>query len=243
MTANDTYTASRGFEQYYFALRQKEGRLYSDEEISQLPVIRKEHPHYKEWLVRKESGDRLFHYLEKKSPPLNILDVGCGNGWLAGRLAGLTDAIVTGIDNDSAELRQGARVFKNVPNLKFIPGDFRQGAITNTDHDIIVFAASIQYFNPVHDCINKAMALLKPGGEIHIIDSPFYSTAGVSAARSRTTTYYTEIGFPEMTAYYFHHTIDDLKPFHPEIMYKQSFINQYVLNNKNPFPWLCIKKQ
>src|SRR6478609_3338202 len=71
----------------YIALREKEGRLVSDEELLKLPEVNAFHIHLKEWRIRKKSCDQLLNYVAKKNRPLKILEIGCGNGWLSNRLA------------------------------------------------------------------------------------------------------------------------------------------------------------
>ncbi|HET6768518.1 MAG TPA: hypothetical protein VFH08_14000, partial [Chitinophagaceae bacterium] len=68
-------------------LRKKEQRLYTDGEVRNLPQVPVTHLHFKEWLVRKRSCDRLIKYLDKKNKRLHILEIGCGNGWLSAQLA------------------------------------------------------------------------------------------------------------------------------------------------------------
>ena len=46
------------FEKLYIRLRQKEGRIYTDEEVAHLPSIPQHHPHYKEWQIREESSEK-----------------------------------------------------------------------------------------------------------------------------------------------------------------------------------------
>ena len=75
------------FESLYIQLREKEGRIYPDEEVAQLPVTSSTHPHYKEWLIRKESSQKLVSWLKKKKKPLDMLEIGCGNGWLSHKLS------------------------------------------------------------------------------------------------------------------------------------------------------------
>ena len=70
------------FETLYLQLREKEGRVYPDEHVALLPDVSTTHPHYKEWLVRQESSQKLLRWLKKKKKPLDILEIGCGNGWL-----------------------------------------------------------------------------------------------------------------------------------------------------------------
>jgi ubiquinone/menaquinone biosynthesis C-methylase UbiE len=242
MTATGTHTVAAGFEQHYFALRSKEGRIYTDEEVLHLPGIRKGHPHFAEWQLRKESWDRLKHYFEKRVGLLKILEVGCGNGWLAHRLASIHGYDITATDINLAELQQAKKVFHHIPYLQFIYGGIEAGQIEEEGYDFIVFAASIQYFPSLNEMITRAFRKLKTNGEIHILDSHFYTATEIAAAKKSTRDYYTDLGFPTMSRYYFHHTLDELAPFRYKIMYRPGFINHHLLNNKNPFPWLCIKK-
>ena len=241
MTATATHTISAGFEQLYFSLRKKEGRVYSDEELLQLPNIVKYHPLYDEWQIRKESCNRLKHYFEKRLSSLKILEVGCGNGWLAHRLSSIPGSKVTGTDINFKELEQAVRVFNHIPNLQFIHGGINAIEIEEAKYDFIVFAASIQYFSSLKEIISHAMRKLKPNGEIHIPDSPFYKPGEITAAKERSAQYFNDLGFPEMTKHYFHHSTNELNFFHFKTLYQPSLINR-LSNNKNPFPWLCIKK-
>lgn len=241
MTATATYTESAGFEQLYPALRLKEGRVYRDEEVLHLPNIAKDHPHYPEWQIRKESCNRLKHYFEKRLTSLKILEVGCGNGWLTQQLAEIPGSKVTGTDVTFKELQQAVSVFNHIPNLQFIYGGIHARELDHMEFDFIVFAASIQYFSSLKEIISLALGKLKSNGEIHILDSPFYTPGELRAAKENTAMYYSELGFPEMTKHYFHHSMDELDFFRTEILYRPSFFNR-VLNHKNPFPWLCIKK-
>ena len=73
-------TAINQFEKLYLQLREKEKRIYTDEEVIALPEIAEGHPHYAEWQMRKQSAKRLVTYLQREQRPLKILEVGCGNG-------------------------------------------------------------------------------------------------------------------------------------------------------------------
>src|SRR5882757_2465665 len=74
--------------------------------------------------------------------------------------------------------------------------------------DCIVFAASIQYFPSLKKALYKTLSCLKPGGEIHVLDTPFYKPENLERAKRQTLAYYTSFGYPEMADYYFHHCID-----------------------------------
>lgn len=230
------------FEKLYMLLRKKEQRLYTDEEVRNLPQIAATHPYFKEWQLRKRSCDRLLKYLDQKNKPLHILEIGCGNGWLSAQLARNTSGQVVGMDINKEELTQAARVFSDISNLRFISGDIRSAQLEHNSFDIIIFAASLQYFSSLSEIMQSAFQCLRTGGEIHVIDTIFYKKNHVEAARQRTKDYYTALGFPGAADYYYHHCIEDLKNFPATILYNPfSWIRKFG-KNKYPFFWVCIRK-
>lgn len=241
MNGSVTDSMSTPFEEIYFRLRQKEGRIYTDEELVLLPEISKTHPHYQEWRIRKISAVQLLKYISKKKKAFKILEVGCGNGWLSALLSSNTHHI-TGIDINNNELQQAKRVFQNNRNLEFYNCNLKDEFLKGQRFDIIVFAATIQYFASLQEIIQEALAHLKPGGEIHIIDSSFYKQNELSAARQRSEDYYMSIGFPEMSEYYFHHSLDDLESFNYRILNNPDSVTRFIKKNNSPFHWICIKE-
>jgi ubiquinone/menaquinone biosynthesis C-methylase UbiE len=230
------------FEKKYIACRSKENRIYTDEEVAQLPDCSPSHPHYQEWLLRKTVLKKLFNYLEQKNRPLSILEIGCGNGWLTHRLTAISRSRVTGIDINFTELQQAARVFNNIHKAKFVYGDIRSGILDDRQFDIILFPASIQYFKSLDGILELCLHHLNPCGEIHIMDTPFYPPKEAEAARKRTENYYRLLGMPEMTDYYFHHSLHELAQFRHSILYDPfSFINRFIPNH-TPFHWIRIVK-
>jgi ubiquinone/menaquinone biosynthesis C-methylase UbiE len=231
------------FAELYLALRKKENRLYGDEELARLPGITKNHPHYKEWKARKFSCRRLVHYIRKKGTDLHIAEIGCGNGWLAAQMAAGTTGMVTGIDINPMEMEQAKRVFKHLPNLEFLNSRFEKDDLKGRHFDMIVFAASIQYFASLKDLIDTALHLLNQDGELHILDSPVYLTRELEAAEKRSEDYFTTAGFPEMAQYYFHHNLDELRSFNLLTLYNPAGIMNKLLGHSNPFPHFVIKKK
>ncbi len=230
------------FEKKYNDIRWLEKRMYSDEEVLHLPDISTQHPHFREWLIRKGSCRKLIHYLQQKQSTLKILEAGCGNGWLSFQLSHSVTSEVIGSDINFTELQQAARVYRNIPGLEFIYGDIRSGVLDHMKFDIILFAASVQYFPSLREIINIALQLLNPGGELHIMDSPFYKKNESAAAKKRTESYYRQMGFPEMARQYFHHTFEELDLFSNSILYKPHPFAGIIFRNSNPFTWVCIKK-
>ncbi len=234
--------ATNLFEKKYISIRCLENRLYNDDEVEQLPEIARTHTHYKEWLIRKKSSARLINYLSSKKKRLRILEVGCGNGWLAHSLSAIPGSEVTGLDVNFTELQQAARVFNEDKHLNFIYGDIYENVLNNLKFDIIVFAASIQYFQPLRKILTICLKHLSPGGEIHIIGSHFYKKSEIIFAKKRTLEYFTSLGYPEMSDYYFHHAVSELKLFNHFILYNPNSVVNKFLKSTDPFYWVTVKK-
>ncbi len=251
-------------ERLYLEVRRREGRVLNDEDVKMLPNASATSPYTQEWRWRKRSFLRLKRYLRHKTTQhLRILDLGCGNGWMANRLAENPDWSVIGMDLNVAELTQGARLFGR-KNLQFVYADLLQNALLEapgiaSQHtidapglpasgfpgafDVIVLAASVQYFPNQESLVASLQALLNTGGEIHMIDSHFYpSKAAKAAARQRTLDYYTTAGVPEMADYYHHHLWPELQQLGAENLNKNLLIS--ILQKTGyfaPFPWIRIR--
>ncbi|WP_214073074.1 class I SAM-dependent methyltransferase [Mucilaginibacter sp. dw_454] len=225
------------FEQLYSAVRTQEKKVYTDAELQSLPDFS---IHSKEWEIRRRSSNRLLTYLGDKGKFLKILEVGCGNGWLSAKMAGLPKTYVTGLDVNRTEINQANRVFK-LPNLEFVYDAFNENTFENERFDVIVFAATLQYFSSVVSVLRQAEKLLNRGGEIHIIDTPFYDADEAAEAADRCRNYYNDMGIPEMADHYFHHSIGEFWGFKYKILFDpSSLLNR--LFKKDPFYWVSITK-
>jgi ubiquinone/menaquinone biosynthesis C-methylase UbiE len=226
------------FEEIYFKVREKEGRIYSDLELKELPNTNPSHPYHREWKIRKYSSLRLVQYLKSKQRSLKILEIGCGNGWLSHRISEIYGSDILGLDPHEHEILQANRVF-NKPNLRFIYGELDRVIRENFKFDILIFAASIQYFPSLKDVLKECLGLLFSGGEIHILDSPLYSSSEIPEARGRTQKYYEDLGFPEMAHFYYPPNKEELKGFTYKVLFNpHSIWNQ--IGRKEPFYWISI---
>ena len=193
-------------EQLYISVRDCEGRIYTDEELLHLPEISGNHKYYLEWEYRKKSFLRLKNHLNGKfkGERLNVLDIGCGNGWMSNQLnkAGHN---VTGLDVNMVELEQAGRVFGSKSSLRWVYGDILDPSIPLERYDVIILAASCQYFPNLSALTERLKGLLNKGGEVHLIDSMFYTEKELIAAKQRSVAYYTGVGYPQMSKYYHHH--------------------------------------
>lgn len=234
-------------EEAYLKLRDSEGRIYSDEALRKLPEVEKDHPLSGEWGIRSNSLDRVMAYLTRKQGPLTLLDIGCGNGWMSRCFAERLQAEVLGLDTNMLELKQGARVFKEVPGLCFAYGDIFEADTLEDSFDIVTLAGSVQYFPNVTLLLSRLVRFLKSHGELHIFDSPFYSKGERSAAKERSIQHFQKAGFPEMAAHYHHHLYTSLAPFSPISLYDPKSLSNRIARklfnpNLSPFRWIVIEK-
>lgn len=254
----------------YLKVREKEGRLYSDDVVAKLPLFSKNHPLSNEWQARFSSAKRLRKYLAQKNTSLKILDLGCGNGWLSNFLSRDNHTII-GCDQNKIELKQAARVFSSsaedggssgrkedgrrsgrkedgggsAGKLTFLEADIFSAPFSKDFFDIILIASAVQYFPDLTKLLKTLLNYLKPNGEIHILDSAFYADDEIESASKRSQEYYSSLGFPEMSKYYFHHRISELEKFSVKWMYRPSLFMlrfQKMFGKINsPFPWVVIK--
>lgn len=227
---------SSEFEDDYTALRQKEQRLLSDDEVRTLPYLT-DSIHADEWKLRAESAERFRKYLQQKGN-IRLLEIGCGNGWFSHFLAQEPNVTVTGQDINLLELKQADRVFKQ-DNLQWLYVE-NFNLLKKQQFDIVVFNASLQYFKNPKAVMKIVKESLKDLGEIHVLDTPIYrNKQEAQKAKSRTQAYYQSKGFSVLAKFYFHHTWQSLPEV--KVLYSPSKW-QRLLGKKNPFPWLCIQQ-
>lgn len=243
----NTFTGIRkkedtGFSAAYHLLRIKEQRVYSDDIVSKLPETEQAHIHFSEWKVRKQNSRKLLQYLKaKKHNPL-ILDIGCGNGWLSHKLSSLPGSAVTGIDLTEPDIEQARRVFDNKNNLQFQTASPFAEWLNDCRFDVIVLAASVQYFTPFENIMNRCLQLLNTDGEIHITDTHFYKRNQLAAAQHRSHEYFSGLGFAVMSDFYHHHCIEDLEKFNFYFRYRPGLFKRFFLGQASPFPWIIVAK-
>jgi trans-aconitate methyltransferase len=233
------------FQHDYNRLRSKEGRLYDDATVLRLPDFSGPAQLEKEWRVRRRSAKKLSDFLTKRKPEL-IVEVGCGNGWLTNYLATALPSECWGIDVNTFELEQAARVFRHQHNISFLNIDLSRTADIFFKADMIVVAGAIQYFPDLSEIIKKLTRHLISGGEIHILDSPLYgSISEARAARERSQAYFASKNLPEMTHHYFHHSIQTLSDFRHSIVdgprSLTSIMKRFFQKEYSVFPWVRIK--
>jgi len=227
------------FETAYLSVRNKENRVLSIDEIKKLPNAFNTNPNYKEWKLRKNNTRRLVNYIQKKPGNLNILDIGCGNGFLTNLVAGNKHHAI-GIDVNLFELKQAAQAFPK-KNISWFYADILTEDLPFKNIDIIIFAASFQYFKDAQQILKICKSYLAKHGEIHILDSPFYNLEDIVSAKENSNQYFKKLNANEMMSFYNHHSFKIFNNFEFEVKYQpNTFLNKFFKFSYSPFPWIKI---
>ncbi len=190
------------FMQEYQAVRAAEGRGSRDPAYYRdLPFQDRTGIHSADWRIRARSFRALLHSivvpLEKKAGrALKLLDLGAGNGWLSNRLAqrGHSLAAIDLLTNPLDGL--GAHIHFETP---FIPiqADFNHLPFVENQADLVIFNASFHYSTDYDASLCEALRVLRPEGQIVILDSPIYQDerSGAAMVREREDQFLQNYGF------------------------------------------------
>lgn len=104
-------------------------------------------------------------------PGLRVLDMGCGTGSITKDIAELVGptGYVIGIDNTACFIAEGKSQFAEVRNLELVHADILDFE-TEEKFDLIVSARTFQWISTLDKAIDKIKSLLKPNGQVSILD-------------------------------------------------------------------------
>ena len=95
-----------------------------------------------------------------------VLDVGCGLGTFARRLARVVEH-VDALDRDRDALAQAERLSRDLPNVRFVEADFLTWQ-PEGPYDAVSMVAVLHHL-PFRAALIKAAALLRPGGVLLVL--------------------------------------------------------------------------
>lgn len=149
------------------------------------------------WRIRALSFDAL---VEKVLPGIpiggRVLDMGSGNGWLAGRLATLGYAVAA-VDLSADRLDGlGAYVHYQKP---FVPiqAEFERLPLATGEWDLVIFNASLHYSTDYETTLRESLRVLKPDGILIAMDTPIYRqhASGEQMVAEREDIFRSQYGF------------------------------------------------
>lgn len=141
------------------------------------------------WYVsgRASQADRYERSLQmirdRNSHPGLVYDLGSATGHFARLLAGCAEAVV-GIERMADRVHISRAANRDVANLQFVEGDFRDLDIAEGSADVITMLEMLYYVGPEHRpaFLDKVWRTLKPGGLLLVSLNVF---AEDGAARER----------------------------------------------------------
>lgn len=178
----------RYFEQFvreYEHVRTREGRGSSSPDYYlSLPYADLTGRNAWQWSIRAISFRYLLRNIlpsieSRMARPLDILDIGAGNGWLSYRLAqrGHLPVAVDLLDNDADGLGAARHYYGSLgwlfprfqAEMDYLP-------FADAQFDVAIFNAALHYSEDYCSTLREAVRCLRPGGHVLIIDSPFYAS-------------------------------------------------------------------
>jgi SAM-dependent methyltransferase len=166
------------FFQEYARHRAKEGRALSADELKSLPYLRVG-PLARQWAVRARTFDAFWRYVVKREAtnrPLDILDLGAGNGWLSFRVARMGHkAVALDVRDDDVDGLGAAAQLLSEAKFERVHASFDDLPFGERRFDIAVFNASLHYACDLGRVLSEAARVTRPGGVLAILDTPFYA--------------------------------------------------------------------
>lgn len=164
------------------------GRIRRDEERGslkpehylRLPLVKGDDPHQKIWQRRTATLTWVMRHLAERAEkhgPLRVLDAGAGNCWMTRYLAerGWQCAAL----DINIDLRDGLAAGKHYIDLlpihfDRVRADFARTPFADRSFDVVIFNGSFHYAIDRRRVVDEAFRLLDTGGEMIIVDTPFY---------------------------------------------------------------------
>lgn len=192
------------WERAYAALREREGRSDPEARLAR-PYLTKG-PLAAQWRIRSRTYDRfvaavLVPLERERGRPLSILDLGAGDGWLAARMAGRGHrAVALDIRLDGIDGLAGGAPFARTIRGGFsrLAASFEALPAPGAAYDLAVFNASIHYAADLSRVLSEARRAVRKGGQIVLLDSPFYRSAKAGEAMVRQKKQRTRETLPDL---------------------------------------------
>ncbi len=118
----------------------------------------------------RDGADRYDSFLLSLVPinTVSVLDIGCGLGRLAVKLA-IPNREVTGVDLSPEMIARARKEGQGARKLTFVCGDFLERDFTAQQFDCVISAAALHHM-PENVAVPRMVDLLRPGGRLVIHD-------------------------------------------------------------------------
>lgn len=114
----------------------------------------------------------ILRHLKRMRPQGQLLDVGCGPGYLAAMIASVfPDLKVAGLDIDGRSLDLARNNWeREIPGLGFLQADAQALPFADASLDVVVSSLSLHHWKDAPAALAEFHRALKPGGQLLIWD-------------------------------------------------------------------------
>jgi len=115
-------------------------------------------------------------------PPLDVVDIGCGDGHLALEAARWARH-VTGIDrsDDVLEHAKALAARRQVTNVEWRKGDLSRLPLRDASHDVALLSQSLHHASDPERALAEAVRVLRPSGRLLLMDLKAHDQSWVRA--------------------------------------------------------------
>ena len=161
----DTQFAAGGDDQ---AVRQDEARM---QEVLRLRKENFETHGDTRQLVPGRSWAAWARALGHLLPPLDVADIGCGDGYLTLEAARWARSVV-GIDRSASVLARASELAarRQVVNVQWKKGDLVQLPLGNASVDVALLSQALHHAGEPERAVAEAVRILRPGGRVLVLD-------------------------------------------------------------------------
>ena len=120
--------------------------------------------------------------LSELLPPLDLVDIGCGDGYLAVEAARWARR-VTGVDrsDDVLERAKALAAKRHVTNVEWRKGDLSRLPLRDASHDVALLSQSLHHASDPERAIAEAVRVLRPSGRLLLMDLKAHDQTWVRA--------------------------------------------------------------
>jgi SAM-dependent methyltransferase len=113
-------------------------------------------------------------------PPLDVVDIGCGDGYLAVEAARWARH-VTGVDrsDDVLERAKTLAAKRHVTNVEWRKGDLSRLPLRDASHDVALLSQALHHASDPERAIAEAVRVLRPSGRLLLMDLKAHDQAWV----------------------------------------------------------------
>lgn len=136
---------------------------------------------YSQEVLRKlKANYKIKLLLSKVNPKENwdVIDLGCGAGYLSEELYRKVNCRITGIDFSTEAMSLSRERLSDLP-INFIHSNLTETRLPNQCADLIICSGSLEHVKNIEAALLEVSRLLKPGGILYITSSNKFSFVNI----------------------------------------------------------------